>query len=342
MPTSHAPHHPEPRLRIRGPGDLLQALPYLLGFHPEQSLVVVGLDRGELVVTMRMDSAELTRAGGDGLLDDALDALTRGGAGEFIAVLYDDTRPVEHFADSSLSWLRTALDAHGPAGGCALLDLLLVSRGRWRSAGCSSPQCCPRSGRELPRAPSPFTAAATVAGMVPLPDRAALAAVLEPLPDTDRARLEPMIETADGAHSEVAGRRAAHRLRTLVAEASRPGWDGVAELDDATAAELGAALAHIEVRDRLWLAVDTEPADGRELWRELARRLPRPYDAAALFLYGWCSWRAGNGALANVAVERLGRSDPDYSAGRLLRTALEQGVDPRSMPRLTLGCARSQ
>jgi len=38
-------------LRLRGPADLIAAVPYLLGFQPSDSLVLVGLDRGRLVVT---------------------------------------------------------------------------------------------------------------------------------------------------------------------------------------------------------------------------------------------------------------------------------------------------
>ena len=66
----------------------------------------------------------------------------------------------------------------------------------------------------------------------------------------------------------------------------------------------------------------------------MARRLPGPYDAAPLFLFGWASWRAGNGALAGIAAERAVTSDPAYSAADLLLAALSRGLDPRRLPRL--------
>jgi hypothetical protein len=53
---------PAPTLRVRGPGDLLQAVPYLLGFHPHASLVLIGLADGHLVVTVRIDLADLAGA----------------------------------------------------------------------------------------------------------------------------------------------------------------------------------------------------------------------------------------------------------------------------------------
>jgi hypothetical protein len=101
-------------------------------------------------------------------------------------------------------------------------------------------------------------------------------------------------------------------------------------------ARLAAGLADIAVRDSVWLAVDQRRLDGRALWRELARRAPEPYDAAALFLFGWAEWRAGNGVLAGIAAERALASDPGYTAAELLLGALRQGLDPRRTPRLRM------
>jgi hypothetical protein len=84
------------------------------------------------------------------------------------------------------------------------------------------------------------------------------------------------------------------------------------------------------------MAVDDGRLDGRALWRDLGRRLPSPYDASPLFLFGWAAWRAGDGALAGIAAERAIASDPGYSAADLLLAALARGVDPRRLPRLRL------
>ncbi len=100
--------------------------------------------------------------------------------------------------------------------------------------------------------------------------------------------------------------------------------------------QFGAALSDIELRDSVWMAVDDGRLGGRPLWRELARRLPSPYDAAPLFLYGWAAWRSGDGALAGIAADRAVGSDPGYSAADLLLAALAQGVDPGRLPKLRL------
>jgi hypothetical protein len=329
-----------PTLRISGPADLLQAVPYLLGFHPESSLVVIGLHRGQLVVTVRLDLVDL---GEPRVLADAIEAIRRGGATELVGVIYDDEwQPA---ADGALPW-RGAADAfHSEAlrAGCEVIDVVLVNCGRWWSFCCEQASCCPPEGREVPQETSAFAAAAIYAGMVALPDRTALAAVVEPQPADVRERLAPLLEHAehDAVRAILDGHGARHERsvkRAVFAAARRADAAprGEVIVTDADVARFGAALSGYQIRDSVWMAADDGRLDGRALWRELARRLPAPYDAAPLFLFGWCSWRAGNGALAGIAAERAVQSDPGYSAADLLLAALSRGLDPRQLPRLRL------
>jgi hypothetical protein len=103
---------------------------------------------------------------------------------------------------------------------------------------------------------------------------------------------------------------------------------------DREAARYGAALQSYQVRDAVWMALDDDGLDGIELCVNLARRLHSPYNAAALFLAAWRSYRGGNGALAGIAAERALASDPGYSAADLLLAALARGLDPRTLPKL--------
>jgi hypothetical protein len=43
------------RLKVRRPDDLLAVIPYLLGFHPDESLVAVFVRSGRVILTARMD-----------------------------------------------------------------------------------------------------------------------------------------------------------------------------------------------------------------------------------------------------------------------------------------------
>lgn len=325
-----------PVQRISGPGELLQAVPYLLGFHPEYSLVVVGLDDTQLVVTARLDLADAIA----GASAHTLEAVARGGSSSVIAVVYDDTAAFDGY-DDELPWQEFAWDLQGEAAqfGCVLTEALLVCRGRWWSLSCDDISCCPPEGRDLPTGASAFTAAATFTGMVALPDRAALEALLAPLPVLERAALRPAIEAAERAGADATVRSEAERhqrrvKRALFAAARACDDPHRAPLVDDDAARFGAALAVTAIRDALWMAVDDGRVDGRALWRELACRLPQPYDAGPLFLFGWASWRAGAGALASIAAQRALDSVPTYTAALLLSAALTQAINPRRMPKL--------
>ena len=55
------PSDPPPRIRLRSPADVVAAVPVLLGFHPEHSLVVIGLKTGRVVLTVRVDLPGIDR-----------------------------------------------------------------------------------------------------------------------------------------------------------------------------------------------------------------------------------------------------------------------------------------
>jgi hypothetical protein len=326
-----------PVQRISGPGELLQAVPYLLGFHPTRSLVLVGLDNGLLVVTARLDLVDAE----SGTLAHTLGAMARGGSTSVVAAVYDDDAVPRVLGASPWRRLVALLESDAERVDCEVVDVLLVAGGRWWSLTCESPDCCPPEGRELPDEPSPFAAAATYDGVVALPDRAALEALLDPLPLAERAALDAAIEAVEHAAVQAtldghAGRYERSVKRALFAAARDSDEVGWAGASDADVGRFGAALSGTAIRDALWMGVDDGRLDGRPLWRDLARRLPSPYDAPALFLFGWAAWRSGDGALAGIAAERAVQSNPRYSAADLLLAALARGVDPRQLPRLRL------
>jgi hypothetical protein len=321
-----------PTLRVRGPADFLHAVPYLLGFHPRQSLVLIGLDGARVAVTTRLDLADVDSAS----LAHTVRAMVNGGAGSLVAALYvsvpegfpillDDEMPYDDVV-LVLAGVAEALD-------CFLGEAYLVIGDRWWCYHGCGEEICPSEGHVLDHQASPVAASATFAGLVALPDREALERTLEPVDEPERERLRPQLDEACSRPSHEQEREARAVKRALFAAARRADTDGV-ELSDEQAVRFGSALRDIALRDALWMAVDDQRLDGSTLWRDLARRLPEPYDAAAWFLFGWGRWRAGNGALARSAAERALLSDPSYGAADLLLAALAKGVDPRRFPRL--------
>jgi Domain of unknown function (DUF4192) len=62
---------------------------------------------------------------------------------------------------------------------------------------------------------------------------------------------------------------------------------------------------------------------------------PHPSVAAPASLFAFVAWQSGNGALANVALDRALDDDPRYSMALLLRQVIDSGAPP-SLARLPM------
>jgi hypothetical protein len=339
-------------LKLSDPGDMLEAIPYLVGFRPRHSLVLLGLHGARVRVTLRMDLSDAMRPGA---LRDTAAVLGRADVSSVIAVVYwdpvaqlpliaPDAGSYEEGEDLPAAHLAADVARVLERNAIQLLDALLVVEDQWwsyvgRAAGCA---CCEQA-RQLPGDTSPAAASAVFAGMVRLTDRDALADTLAPQPADQRARLTPLIRSCEdaGVQAAVDGRSLRERRsvkRALFTAAREADGALIARVTltvtDAELARFAVGLSDVAVRDALWLAIDQRRLDGRPFWLDLLARLPSPYDCAPLFLFGWSSWRDGNGALAAMAAERALASNPDYTAADLLLQAARNGLDPFRTPRL--------
>jgi hypothetical protein len=310
-------------------------VPYLLGFHPRDSVVLLGLKRGVVEVAARLDLPDAVPE----LLHRTAGSLRRGGVEDVVAAIYSEADPgvVGPLPfDDLVPDIAEAVTSEE----CDLVEVLLIGAGRWWSYLCEGADCCPRTGTALSTGTSAVVAEATYAGMVALPDRSDVENLLAPHADAERERLRPALDRQEelAVRAVLDGRRSTWQrsVKRAMFAAARAWSDGrVAPwLGDEDAARFAVALRDIEVRDAVWLAVDDRRLDGRPLWAELARRLPAPYDCAPLFLFGWVAWRRGDGTLAGIAAERAVQADPQHSAAELLLAAVTRGLDPRRTPRL--------
>lgn len=340
------PHNTEPLtvFRVRSPGDLIDLVPYLLGFHPRSSLVLIGLHQGRVAATARADLADI--AASQVQLSETIQLVVRSKADQLVAAIYDDRARIGTNG-STIPHGDTihSLGQLADRAGLRLVDALLVARRRWRSYLCDDEQCCPSNGTPLAGDASVAAATATYAGLVARPDRSDVTALLDPFPTEQRETLEPLIAhyenlaaaaTLDG-HLQRYQRSLKRALFAAARDGDRalfPGQSG--SVPDEDVCRFAVALVETPIRDAVWLATERRQLDGRALWREIARRAPQPYDAAPLFLYGWVCWRDGNGVLAALAAQRALASDPGYRAAELLLGAVRHGLDPRRTPRLRL------
>ncbi len=329
IPAPPAPFLLPPGLLLSSTQDVLGAVPYLVGFHPVDSLVVIGLKgrppRSRLHLTVRWDLPLATSGVGR-----IVPLLAEEGIAQVIVVGYGSGTLVTPAVDLALALFRQAE--------ITVVDALRVEDDRYWSYLCSRTDCCPVDGTPYDSRAGAVAARATVHGLVALPDRQTLERSLDPVIGSTRSAMRQVTARVT---RELKGRLAGcddpGGLATeFVAEGTarvRSAIDVYASggrLDDEEAARLGLALAVIRIRDEAWALVadDTYEAHFR-LWLDLTRRLEPRFVPPAACLLGVVAWCRGDSALAGMALTRARDIDPDYSMANLLTHALHHLLPPR-------------
>ena len=112
--------------------------------------------------------------------------------------------------------------------------------------------------------------------------------------------------------------------------------DGGRFTSDYEIARITVALRDLRVRDDAWARMDPAHADQHlRLWIDVVRRAQPGYVAAPAALLAFIAWQSGDGALANVALDRALADDPWYSMALLLRQVITAGAPP-SLARLPM------
>jgi hypothetical protein len=317
---------PDTTIAVRNAADLVDATPYVIGFHPTESLVVLGLSGSRVLFGARYD---LPPPGGDDIVQ--LGAVISAQRARCVAVLAYGPPAT---ADPVVRRALAVLDAFR----VRVLEALRVHDGRWWSYFCSEPGCCPADGTPFDTATSLIAAQATYRGQVALPSRQALVAQVAPvdggprtamLAATERARSTFDDLLADEAHSARAIRRAG---RLAVREAEKRYRSGRALTDDEVA-WLGILLLEPDVHEYTLGRIGDE--EWRlALWTDVLRRVEPIYVPAAGCVLSYLAWRAGQGALARVAVDRALRVEPQHRMAALLDEVLAMGIGPHALSAL--------
>lgn len=367
-----APAFADHQVTLRTPAELADALPYLLGYRPEDSIVLVALTdengRGRFGGRARLgipatpdDWASAARQLVHGLVTGG----ERRGARpqQMVAYLCQEPRAG---ATGRQVMERLRPLAHKVRLECGALDVpvveaLCISDGRFWSYCCDNEVCCPADGTPmgLPGT-SVIAAAATYAGIQVRGTLRELRARLLPRDDGLALEQEIALDTAgltlvsrmvdDHSRKEVAEETLDLAERVMRRFAAAPPTAGpvTADLrDDALLApDEAAALIHglqdRATRDRAaeWMEGD-ESGPALRLWRALARRCAGPYGehaAAPLTLAGWVAWSTGDELEAREALAMALGADPEYLFARLLHQACDQGLDPEAVRR----CLRAE
>lgn len=306
--------------------DLLGYVPYLLGFHPADSVVVMGLAGRRIVVAARADLAQ-PRTETVRRFARVLAATGRGRAA-VTSILLVGYGPDPTAADVTRD-AAAALDGRGHH----VREVLLHAGDRYHCLQCDD--CTPPDGAPFDLRSTAAAAIATYEGIVARPDRATVEQLVRPIGGlaaiamtqaVDRAeeRLAALLGDAgpDDDPLVAAGESAVEDALRVAAAGGR--------LDDDEAAWLSMLLLDLRCRDHAWQRTDCEPWQ-LEFWLDLTRRCEPALLAPVATLLAWCAWRSGNGVLAGAALRRALLADPAYSLAHLLTEALDQALPPTAL-----------
>ena len=319
-------------LSVRSSADLIAAVPFLLGFHPADSLVVVGVRGRRVHFAARYDlpTADLV----EDLASHLAELIARQSINGATLLGYGAADRVTPAVERAADELRRT--------GTTVLDVLRVTDGQFWSYLCAEPRCGPSP---CPPDDSAVAAAATFAGHVALPDRDALVAQLAPVAGAEREAMVAATARAQGrlTHefgTDLGGGDFARMLgragRRAVRDAERR-YRSKRRLTDDEVAWLGMTLVEKGVRDYAWERTGVQ--EWRiTLWTDVLRRVEPGYAPAPASLLSFAAWRRGMGALARASADRALAHDPEYVMATQMDELLNRGVPPavaRNWPHVT-------
>jgi hypothetical protein len=325
--TSHAMHRRLSRV-IDSPDVLVAGVPHLLGFEPDESLIVLALravPQSPVLATLRVDLP---------VMDDGADRT------EFVAWLRNPLSTAANMCDAMLVavWSRSKSQHKTTLIGevadlmvslrVPVVDGLLVDppdrhTGRcaitWRSVWCPGSQCCPDVIHEVGalhhRAAARLFSTGTT---VPADSRHDLEAELT----ADDIRTQECVQPAviPGEAREVAIIHTVSVLRGHV-----PITPHDVEL-------VAQAVSTVRVRDTvLWELLarcDTDLDRVAEILADMVRTTSETFAAPLATCLAIIRWQLGDGARAMIALDRALAADPEYSLAILVGGCITHGVHP--------------
>ncbi len=330
MTSSSPSTPPSAPFTVRCEVDVLALVPFTLGFHPHESLVLVALAEDGLTFHARVD-LPLARADLEVVVGHLVGAAVRNEARRAMVVVYSRRRREAEAAAGRLAG-RLA-EAEVPT-----LLQLRVEEARWFPLGDPAD---PRSTDGVPfdLACHPLTTQGVYEGRVTVGGREELVgslaagdpaevasvaqahAALAPLDDDDTPALV--------AESVWLGRAVARAVRTGV------------PMGTGAVARLLRGLENRDVRDQLWSRIRREQASAHVvLWSDVVRRSPEDLVASAAGVLAFAAWLSGHGALAWCAVDRALAAEPGHTLARLVGDALDGAVPPTTWRPIDPGMLR--
>lgn len=321
---------PKKEVQIDGPANLLATVPHLLGFNPENSLVVVALkgENDRVVVTMTLDLPQANEFD-QAFINNLKETIKRSGADGLVAVFFVENNPQTYQEVASILMDKVSTQFH-------IRDILWVYQNKWASFLCVDQDCCPKAGRDLDVDNQVKSATSLrVIGKPAVGTRRELDEFLKVTQVNND--LVPLIskfakQRAKAEHNKNHSKWAKTQFSFL---SQKKAFN---DFDEKTWARLLLGLTDIPIRDAL-LAHHIELSQVSEdpnqylisiaqKWAQVARVSPADFRTSICTCIAAFLWQAGEGILARGAVDFALAQDPQFHLAKLLNNALNSGMPP--------------
>lgn len=304
--------------------DLITAVPFLIGFHPTDSLVLISVKDGEIGVAMRIDLPTSINS-------DEIDLLAhhfiRDEANAALLVAYMPENRSD--GDSLLISVGAGLIRNG----IDIQESLLISGGRYRSIICRDINCCPTGGKLLPAIEDSAIAVEHVVAGIPMPygDISELIGSIAADPQSLSKNWMSVVanfKVDEDAVDIGALRRDGVEAMELLIDEFRIGRGPTEQM---LVARVIGRMSDVQIRD---YAMGVHQEDTYDLyftmWRELLRLAPLGFIAPIACIVAAMAYENGDGALAQRALDRALADDASYPLAALLRRVFNAGWPPQS------------
>lgn len=295
-------------ISVHSPDELIAAIPHMLGFKPQESIVLLPI-RSDLP-TARIDLPATPRAQELAWrsIREGMSRYARPGAAVGIVCFTIDRERADLVGREFAERLSTiGIDTH---------LLLWADETRWADLVTGDMGLQTDDARER-------IATATVLAGRPPP-----ASTRDSLAQSLVGDREPVATLLTETQAKTAESRVRTEGRWAVSRVQQFHRDGV-RLDDADAARLLVAVEAIPTRDQVWLGMTRGNAVSHvALWTDMTKRAPDEVRTAPASLLAFGSWLSGDGAMAWCALDQVPQGKP-YALANLVATAIERGLHPR-------------
>jgi hypothetical protein len=308
--------------------DLITAVPFLIGFHPTNSLVLIAVKDGAIGLAMRIDLPSHIDS-------DEIDLLAhhfiRDQAQAALLVAY---MPQERSDGDSL---LISLGAGLIRNGIEIQESLLITGGRYRSIICRDGTCCPAAGKALPAIEDSAIAAEHVVAGIPMP-YGDISELIDSIAADSQSLSKEWISDVSGYRVDEDSpeigplRRDGVEAMLLLLDEFRIGRGPT---DQRLVARVIGRMSDVQVRD---YAMGVHQEDNYDLffamWRELLRLSPVGSVAPIACIVAAMAYENGDGALAQRALDRAISDNASYPLAALLRRVFNAGWPPQSFAQM--------